>query len=131
MTPADTLLCAAATTSLTRLMTHDTITEPWRSQILARGAERTVLNAPDYVPVGGRWESLVDTEDRLVGWHRSPAWYVRMLACPRFCAPMWAAAAVAVLWRCGAPGRTVVTALGLRGIHATAFRWTADQFGGS
>lgn len=145
MSVADLVLLVAATTSLTRLMTHDTITASLRDRVLARGAERTLLGertmfgllrAGDVPaqPDGPRWEPIIDgtVNESIIGWYRRPAWYVRMLACPRFCAPLWAGLAVAALWLVDfGPSRWPVLALGLRGLHALAWPLIADQFGES
>lgn len=145
MNLAELLLLVAATTSLTRLMTHDTITAPLRDRVLARGAERTVLGErkmfgllpADVIPAqpdGPRWEPIHGNavNEGIVGWYRRPAWYVRMLACARYCAPLWAALAVAGMWSADLfVPRGLVLALGLRGLHALAWPLIADQFGGS
>lgn len=130
MSLAELLLLVAATTSLTRLMTHDTITAPLRDRVLARGAERTTFVADR--PDGPRWEPVYDRAQDISGWYRRPAWYARMLACARFCAPMWAGLVVAGLWSADRlVPRGLVLALGLRGLHALAWPLIADQFGES
>ncbi len=131
MNLADLVLLVAATTSLTRLMTHDTITASLRDRVLARGAERTAFVADR--PDGPRWVPMYDMGNDLSGWYRKPAWYSRMLACARYCAPFWAALAVAGLWKAdaGFVPRGLVLALGLRGLHALAWPLIADQFGES
>jgi len=140
MNLADLVLLVAATTSLTRLMTHDTITTPLRHRAFARGGEDTTFvgrmgaapGDPPRPPKGRRWEALESPDGRVAGWYRPDAWYVRMLECPRFCAPVWAGAAVAGLWLVDfGPSRWPVVALGLRGIHATVWPLVADQFGES
>lgn len=130
MSLVDLVLLVAATTSLTRLMTHDTITSPTRAWVMRRGAERTVFTADR--PSGPRWESIHDSTDATAGWYRRPAWYTRMLTCARYCAPFWAALAVAGMWSADSSWtRWPVLALGLRGIHATVWPLVADQFGES
>lgn len=126
----DLVVLVAATTSLTRLMTHDTIIAPLRDRVLARGSEGTTFVAER--PDGPRWEPVYDISSDHAGWYRRPAWYARMLACARFCAPLWAALAVAGMWSADLlVPRGLVLALGLRGLHALAWPLIADQFGES
>lgn len=129
MNPVDLFVLAAATTSITRLMTHDTITAGIRARIFAAGAERSRFDPVR--PSGRNWSAVEDATGTTIGWYRPPSWYVRMLRCPRFCAPMWAAAVTAGLWTLDrGPARVVVLTAALRGIHSIVYRWTHDQFEG-
>lgn len=85
----------------TRLLTADVITEPLRARAFKRWP-----SAPEYStkPLPG-WEPIPDAVDPTAlptMWWRDRTsakgkWLAKMLGCPRWCASIWAAAAVVAL----------------------------------
>ena len=100
---AATLVLAAR--RATRLLTMDTITQPARNAAFKRwptGAiEYSNIAKPGFEPIPDASNPDAPTT---IWWHVPPAskfgvWLAGMLGCPRWCASIWAAAAVAVCSR--------------------------------
>jgi hypothetical protein len=86
VTGLEAAVAALAVYRLTLLVTADTVTEPWREQVIRRANERKHGPRSEVAEGSLAWDSWAATD---------PHWLAALVDCP-WCASMWLAAPVTV-----------------------------------